>query len=105
VVFGVGISVCPFGHREIQHLILKFSDVMLSPTNPPVHSVVHITGIHRFPSREMFPRWGHKRYYIKEEETIKLQDQSISTRTQWNPKNIKAFIDQAKKFGWVIELK
>jgi hypothetical protein len=53
----------------------------------------------------MFPRWGHKRYYIKEEETIKLQDQSISTRTQWNPKNIKAFIDQAKKFGWVIELK
>lgn len=56
-------------------------------------------------AEEIFQKSGHKRHYIKEEETIKLQDQSISTCTQWHPKNIKAFIDQAKKLGWVIELK
>ncbi|WP_197687266.1 PDDEXK family nuclease [Aquiflexum balticum] len=56
-------------------------------------------------AENIFSRWGHKRHYIKEEEVIKLQDQTISTCTQWNPENIKDFINQAKKFGWMIEIK
>ena len=53
----------------------------------------------------IFQRTGHKRHHINQDEIIKLQDQSISTCTQWKPSNIKAFIDQAKKLGWSIELK
>ncbi|EMS31166.1 hypothetical protein C943_02313 [Mariniradius saccharolyticus AK6] len=56
-------------------------------------------------AEEIFQRWRHKRHYIKEDEIIKLQDQSISTSTQWNPKNINEFIKQANKLGWKIELK
>jgi len=56
-------------------------------------------------AEDIYERWGHKRHYIKEEETIKLQDQTISTCTQWNPENIKKFIDQANKQGMNIELK
>lgn len=56
-------------------------------------------------AEDIFQRWGHKRHYIKEEEVIKLQDQTISTCTQWNPENIKDFIDQAHKLGWRIEVK
>ncbi len=56
-------------------------------------------------AEDIFQRWGHKRHYIKEEEVIKLQDQTISTCTQWNPENIKGFIDQARRLGWIIEVK
>lgn len=56
-------------------------------------------------AEDIYARWGHKRHYIKEEETIKLQDQTISTCTQWNPENIKNFIEQANKLGLSIELK
>jgi len=56
-------------------------------------------------AEDIYERWGHKRHYIKEEETIKLQDQTISTCTQWNPENIKNFIEQANKLGLSIELK
>lgn len=56
-------------------------------------------------AEDIYDSWGHKRHYIKEEETIKLQDQTISTCTQWNPENIKNFIEQANKLGMSIELK
>lgn len=56
-------------------------------------------------AEDIFQRWGHKRHYIKEDEVIQLQDQTISTCTQWNPENIKSFIKQAEKLGWKIELK
>jgi hypothetical protein len=56
-------------------------------------------------AEDIFQRWGHKRHYIKEDEVIQLQDQTISTCTQWNPENIKAFIKQAEELGWRIELK
>ncbi|WP_202927855.1 hypothetical protein [Cyclobacterium roseum] len=56
-------------------------------------------------AEDIFQRWGHKRHYIKEEEVIQLQDQTISTCNQWNPENIKSFIQQAEKLGWRIELK
>jgi hypothetical protein len=56
-------------------------------------------------AEDIFQRWVHKRHYIKEDEVIQLQDQTISTCTQWNPENIKSFIKQAEKLGWRIELK
>ncbi len=56
-------------------------------------------------AEDIFQRWGHKRHYIKPEETIKLDDQTIATCTQWNPENIQKFIDQAQKHGMVIEVK
>lgn len=55
-------------------------------------------------AKDIYERWGHKRHYIKEEETIKLQDQNISTCTQWNPMNIKNFIEQANELGLKIDL-
>jgi hypothetical protein len=56
-------------------------------------------------AEDIYQRWGHKRHYIKTEETIRLIDQTISTCTQWNPNNISEFIKQANKFGLEIELK
>lgn len=56
-------------------------------------------------AEDIFQRWGHKRHYIKPEETIKLQDQTIATCTQWNPDNIQHFIARANKLGLNIELK
>jgi hypothetical protein len=55
-------------------------------------------------ANDIYERWGHKRHYIKEIETIKLQDQTISTCTQWNPDNIKRFIDYANKLDMKIQL-
>jgi len=56
-------------------------------------------------AEDIYQRWGHKRHYIKTEETIKLQDQTISTCTQWNPENVKNFIKRANELGMAIELK
>ncbi|WP_339926106.1 hypothetical protein [uncultured Cyclobacterium sp.] len=56
-------------------------------------------------AEDIFQRWGHKRHYIKEEEVIQLQDQTISTCNQWHTENIKTFINQAEKLGLRIELK
>jgi hypothetical protein len=56
-------------------------------------------------AEDIYQRWGHKRHYIKEDELIKVQDQIISTCTQWNPENIQRFLEQAHKFGWKIEVK
>lgn len=56
-------------------------------------------------AEDIYQRWGHKRHYIKEDETIKLKDQTISTCTQWNPFNIGKFINQATRLGFKIEIK
>ncbi len=47
---------------------------------------------------EIFERTNRIRYYIKPDETIQLADNVIiSTSNQWNPDNIKTFIEQAKR--------
>ena len=48
-------------------------------------------------AEKIFQSSGHKRHYIKSEETIQLKDQTIATCTQWNPINIKRFIEAAAK--------
>ncbi|MFD2629487.1 hypothetical protein [Oceanobacillus kapialis] len=47
---------------------------------------------------------GYKRYYIKDDELIKLEDENIiAVTTQWGKGNINNFIKQAKEFGYDIE--
>ena len=54
---------------------------------------------------DIYQRWGHKRHYINADEQIKLEDQIICTCNQWNPENIKAFLNQANSLGQKIEVK
>jgi len=54
---------------------------------------------------DIFQRWGHKRHYINPEEEIRIADATIATCTQWNPENIKEFLNQANKLGLKIEIK
>jgi hypothetical protein len=56
-------------------------------------------------AQKIFDGWGHKRHYIKPEETIQLTDQTIATCTQWNPLNIKKFVNKANELGMDINLK
>ena len=56
-------------------------------------------------AEDIYQQSGHKRHYIKPEEEIKLFDETIATCTQWNPENIKLFLDQANKLGLKIEIK
>ena len=57
-------------------------------------------------AEEIYSNWGHKRHYIKPTETINLGDgEIIATCNQWNPHNIAAFIKNAKKIGYEIEVK
>jgi hypothetical protein len=53
----------------------------------------------------VFQRTGHKRFYIKPEEEIQLIDEVIATCTEWNPWNIKDFLNQANQLGLQIEIK
>ena len=58
---------------------------------------------HKF--MEIFERTNRIRYYIKPDETIQLADNVIiSTSNQWNPDNIKTFIEQAKRENYNIEV-
>lgn len=54
---------------------------------------------------DIYQRTGHKRYYINPEEEIRIADSTIVTCTQWNPENIKKFLNQANHLGLQIELK
>jgi hypothetical protein len=57
-------------------------------------------------AEEIHNSWGHKRHYIKPSEVINLADgEIIATCNQWNSQNISDFIKNAKKLGYVIELK
>jgi len=56
-------------------------------------------------AEEIYSRWGHKRHYIKPEEFIELEDEVISTCTQWGPPNITKFISASKKLGFKIKVK
>lgn len=56
-------------------------------------------------AEDIFQRWGHKRHYINPDEEIKLKDETICTCTQWNPENIKAFLNQSNTLGLTIEVK
>ncbi len=56
-------------------------------------------------AEDIFQRWGHKRHYINSDEEIRLSDATIATCTQWNPENIKLFLDQSNKLGLKIEIK
>ncbi len=56
-------------------------------------------------AEDIYKRWGHKRHYIEPQELIKLNDETISTCTQWNPKNIADFIKRANELGLNIEIK
>ncbi|MFA1819209.1 hypothetical protein ACDX78_03215 [Virgibacillus oceani] len=53
---------------------------------------------------EIYDRTGYKRYYIKEDELIKLGDESvIAVTTQWGKGNIYKFIDRARELGYEIK--
>lgn len=56
-------------------------------------------------AEDIYQRWGHKRHYINADEEIKLVDETIATCTQWNPENIKLFLNQANILGFKIEIK
>ena len=53
---------------------------------------------------EVYDNTSRKRHYIKPSETINLTDVVIATCTQWNPVNIQAFIENARKLGFSILL-
>lgn len=44
-------------------------------------------------AKGIFESTGYKRHYIKPDEIIKLNDETISTSNQWNTTSIKMFID------------
>ena len=57
-------------------------------------------------AEEVYINSGRKRHYIKSTETIHLADNEIiATCTQWNPNNIAAFVKNAKKHEFYIEIK
>lgn len=56
-------------------------------------------------AEDIYQRWGHKRHYINPDEEIKLSDETIATCTQWNPENIKLFLNQANTLGLKVEIK
>jgi len=56
-------------------------------------------------AEDIYQRWGHKRHYVNPDEEIKLKDETIATCTQWNPENIKQFLNQANILGLKIEIK
>lgn len=53
----------------------------------------------------IYQRTGHKRHYIKPEEEINLLDANIATSTEWNPYNMKEFLNQVNKLGIKVEIK
>ena len=53
-------------------------------------------------ANEKYARKKIKRYYIKPEEQIKLQDSTIAVCDQWAASNIKPFISVAKELGYEI---
>lgn len=59
----------------------------------------------KFRAEDIYQRWGHKRHYINPDEEIKLSDEIIATCNQWNPENIKQFLNQANSLGLKIEIK
>jgi hypothetical protein len=52
---------------------------------------------------EVYRNTGHKRYFIKPEELIKLSDVTIAVCNQWGVDNIGTFIEIARKLGYEIE--
>lgn len=56
-------------------------------------------------AEDIYQRWGHKRHYINPDEEIKLSDETIATCTQWNPENIKKFLNQANMLGLKVGIK
>ncbi|WP_299463883.1 hypothetical protein [uncultured Microscilla sp.] len=56
-------------------------------------------------AEEIYNNSQRKRYYIKPSETINLIDgEVIATCNQWNPYNMEAFIENARKLNFTIEL-
>ena len=43
-----------------------------------------------------------KRFFIKDEELIQIEDSEIAVSREWNYQNIQNFIDAIKKSGYVI---
>lgn len=56
-------------------------------------------------AEELYQQSGHKRYYTDPDKFIPLNDETIATCTQWNPKNINSFINRARELGMKIEVK
>lgn len=58
-------------------------------------------------AQEIYDRTGHKRYYLKSEELIKISNGTIATCTQWGIANIKTFVDHVNNLnnGFRIENK
>lgn len=55
-------------------------------------------------ARKIFNETNRKRYYIKPEELIKLSDSIIASCNQWNPHNIKVFIDHVNGMNWNLKI-
>ena len=48
-------------------------------------------------AQEIFDRTGHKRYYLKSDEFIKLSDSIIATTNQWGIGNIGNFTNHVNR--------
>jgi hypothetical protein len=55
-------------------------------------------------AQEIFDRTGHKRYYIKPEELIRLSDSTIATCNQWGKGNIENFVNHFNSLKWIYEI-
>ena len=55
---------------------------------------------------QIYKRTGHKRYYIKPNELIRVSDQKVATSNQWKVDNIEKFINHINKMelnGFAIQ--
>ena len=70
---------------------------------PDSLQTIHGVFTHLSDAVEVYERTGHKRYYIKDEETMTLGDgKPIATCNQWGVNNIEEFIETAQKYGYQI---
>jgi len=54
-------------------------------------------------AKKIYTSSGHKRHFIKDDEYIELSDCEVAVSTQWTAKRITAFIEIAKRHGYLIE--
>lgn len=53
-------------------------------------------------ARKIYENTGRTRHFIKPNELIKIQDETIAVSSQWGIKNIDKFVSRAKKLGYEI---
>ena len=50
-------------------------------------------------AEQIYKRTGHKRYYIKPNELVKVADGKVATCNQWAVGNIESFVNHVNKMG------